>query len=187
VALEGEALHVLARAAPLLRDHLGGAELRDLLRAVAREPALRRRERIREAVRLAGQHRRRDGDEAHALYAAGDDQVAGAAQHRLRREVRGLLRRAALAVDRRAGHLVGETRRQPAGASDVAGLGPDRVDAAEDDVLDGVRIDARARDERREHVRAEIGRMHQAQAALLPPDRRPHGIDDVRFSHLDLR
>src|SRR5690606_35160205 len=40
VALEREALHVLARDAPLLGDHLGAAELRHLARSVARHPAL---------------------------------------------------------------------------------------------------------------------------------------------------
>ena len=62
VALERERLHVVARDVPLLGDHLGAAELRHLLRAVARDPALRAGERIGEAERLAGDHRRRDRD-----------------------------------------------------------------------------------------------------------------------------
>ena len=76
VALEREALHVLARDVPLLGDHLGAAELRHLLRAVARDPALRARERIREAERLRERHRRRDRDRAHVLHAARDDEIA---------------------------------------------------------------------------------------------------------------
>jgi hypothetical protein len=42
VALECVALHVLARDLPMLRDHLGGAELRDFLRAIALAPAFAR-------------------------------------------------------------------------------------------------------------------------------------------------
>jgi hypothetical protein len=88
------------------------------------EPPLRGRERIAKPYASPASIAGRDRDQAHALHAAGDDQVAGAAQHRLRGEVRRLLRRAALAVDRGAGHLVGQARREPAGARDVAGLGP---------------------------------------------------------------
>src|SRR5690554_7219506 len=46
-------------------------------------------------------------------------------------EVHGLLGGAALAVDRRAGHVLGEARRQPAGAGDVAGLAADGVRSEE--------------------------------------------------------
>ena len=60
----------------------------------------------------------------------------------------GLLRRAALAVDGGAGHVLGQAGGQPAGAGDVAGLAADGVDAAEHDVLDRARVDAGAVDER---------------------------------------
>ena len=106
---------------------------------------------------------------AHVLHAAGDDQVGGAAHHGLGGEVHGLLRRAALAVDGGAGHLVGQAGGEPAGAGDVAGLRADRVDAAEDHVLDRGRIDAGALDQRLERVRAEVGRVHLAQAAAASP------------------
>jgi hypothetical protein len=55
-------------------------------------------------VRLARQHRRSDRDLAHVLHAARDDEVLRPAHHALRREVHGLLRRAALPVDRRSRH-----------------------------------------------------------------------------------
>ena len=71
-----------------------------------------------------------------------DDDVAGAAHHRLGGEVDGLLGGATLAVDRRSRHLVGEAGDEPAGAGNVARLRSDGVDAAEDDIFDGVRIDA---------------------------------------------
>ena len=106
---------------PLLGDHLGAAELRDLLRAVARHPALRARERIGEAERLRQRHRRRDRDHAHVLHAAGDDEVAGAAHHGLRGEVHGLLRRAALAVDR---HARARRSGSPAASQQVRAMSP---------------------------------------------------------------
>ena len=59
----------------------------------------------------------------------------------------GLLGRAALPVDRRARDLVGQAGGEPARARDVAGLRADRVDAAEDDVLDRRRVDVGAIDE----------------------------------------
>ena len=58
VALEGEGLHVLAGDVPLLGDHLGRAELADLLVAVALDPARRLGERVGEAELLADEHRR---------------------------------------------------------------------------------------------------------------------------------
>ena len=112
VRLDRERLHVVARDVPLLGDHLGAAELRDLLRAVARFPARRARERVVEPVLLAREHRRADRDRAHVLHAARDDEVARARHHRLGGEVHRLLRRPALAVDRRARHFVGVARRR---------------------------------------------------------------------------
>ena len=93
---------------------------------------------------------------------------------RLRGEVHGLLRRAALAVDGRAGHLVGEAGGEPAGARDVAGLGADGVDAAEDHVVDGGGIDAGcARRARRMRVGAEVGGVDLARGRR---SRRPTGV-----------
>ena len=70
VRLDRERLHVLAGDVPLLGDHLGRAELADLLRAVAGHPTLGPRERVVEAELLADEHRRRDGDLRHLLHAA---------------------------------------------------------------------------------------------------------------------
>ena len=122
------------------------AELADLLVAVAGDPAGGGAERVGEAELLADDHRRRDRDLRHVLHAAGDDEVLGAAHDALGGEVHGLLRRAALAVDGGAGHVLGEPGHEPRGAGDVAGLAADGVDAAEHDVLDGARVDAGAVD-----------------------------------------
>ena len=86
---------------------------------------------------------------------------------RLGGEVHGLLGRAALAVDGRAGHVLGQAGGEPAGAGDVAGLGADRVDVAEDDVVDRAgsmpvrSISALMR------VGAEVGRVDGARARRL--------------------
>ena len=112
--------------------------------AVALHPALGAGERVVEAEVAGEGHRRADRDHRHLLHAAGDDHVVHAGHHRLGGEVDGLLGRAALPVDGRAGHVLGEVGGQPAGAGDVAGLPADGVDAAVDHVLDRARVDAGA-------------------------------------------
>src|SRR3546814_17262907 len=57
---------------------------------------------IAEPQRLGGEHRRRDRDLRHGLHATGDHYILGAAHHRLRGEVHGLLRGTALAEIGRA-------------------------------------------------------------------------------------
>ena len=184
MTLERERLHVVAGHVPLLGDHLRGAELRHLLGAVAGLPSLRTGEGVLEPERLGGDHRRADRDHAHVLHAARDDEVGRAAHHGLRREVHGLLARAALAVDRRARYLVGEPGREPAGAGDVAGLRTDRVDATEDHVVDRRGIDPGALDELADRVGTEIGRMHAGQTAALAADGCAYRVDDECLGHL---
>ena len=179
MALQRELLHLGAADVPLVGDHLGRAELADLLIAIAGPPAGRAAEGVGEAIGLAGQHGRRDRDGVHVLHAAGDDQILGSAHHALGREMHRLLGRAALAVDGHAGDVFGQARRQPAGTGDVAGLRTDGVAAAEDHVLDGAGIDPDARHQGRQDVGAQIGRMDVSQSALLAPDRGADGVDDI--------
>lgn len=113
----------------------------------------------------------------------GDDEVLCPGQHGLRREVHGLLRGAALPVHRHPRHLLGQPRRQPAGPRDVPGLRPHGVEAAEDDVLDGGRVDPGPRDQLLQHVRAEIGRVDRAQSSPASPDGRTDRFDDVGLGH----
>ena len=94
------------------------------------------------------------------------------------------MRRAALPVDRRARDLLGQPRRQPARAGDVPRLRADGVDAAEQHVLHRRGVDVAARHERLQHVGAEVGGMHLAQAAAALADRAPYGVDDVGLTHL---
>jgi hypothetical protein len=70
----------------------------------------------------------------------------------------------------------GTSSGRPAASQHVRAMSPacvaDRVDAAEDHVVDGGRVDARALDERLEHVRAHVGGMLCAEAT----PRRPTGV-----------
>ena len=72
---------------------------------------------------------------------------------------------------------------EPARAGDAPRLRTDRVDVAEHDVVDGVRIDTGALDQRGDPVRAEVGGMNLREAATTATDGRADGIDDERFGH----
>ena len=124
-----------------------------------------------------------DRDHAHVLHAAGDDEVHRPRHHGLGGELHGLLGGAALSVDRHAGDVLRQSGREPARAGDAARLRPDRVDVAEHDVVDGVRVDAGAFDERRDAVGAEVGGMDGGETAAAAADRCADGIDDERFRH----
>ena len=102
--LERERVELLARERPLLGDQLG----RDALRHEVGIPLVQPR---RRTGRLPSD-RRAHRHAAHALDAGRDHDVVRARDHTLRGEVDRLLRRAALPVDRRAGHGVGEAGRE---------------------------------------------------------------------------
>jgi len=51
------------------------------------------------------------------------------------------------------------------------------------DVVDGQRVGAGAGQQRRDDMRAEIGRVHAGQAAAAPADRGPDGVDQERLGH----
>src|SRR5947209_12112619 len=107
VALEGEAFVVLAAQIPLAGDHLGAAELRDFLVAETLQPTPASGPRVRAAERLARGEGAEDGELAHLLHAAGDDEVRGTAHDCLGGEVHGLLGGTALAIDGDTGHGFG--------------------------------------------------------------------------------
>ena len=79
---------------------------------------------------------------------------------------------------------LGETGGEPCGATDVAGLGADGVEAAVDDVLHGRRVDARALDQRLQRVGPEVGGVHVGETAATPPNGRADGVDDVGLRHV---
>ena len=143
VAGQGEVLHRLAGDVPLLGDHLGPGEL-------GRRPGCRSDRPIRSSRGTGFSNPRGsaggpcvgDGHHGHVLNPTGHHQVVHPGHRRHRREAHGLLSRAALAIDGHPGYGLGEPGRQPAGPGNVAGIGPDVVEVAEDDVLDRGRIDS---------------------------------------------
>jgi hypothetical protein len=62
-------------------------------------------------------------------------------------------------------------------------LRADGVHAAEDDVIDRRRVDARAGQQRPDDVRAEIRRVRTGQPAATAADRRLDGIHQERLGH----
>ena len=82
------------------------------------------------------------------------------------------------------GDVFGQPGRQPAGAGDVAGLRADRVDAAEDHVLDRGRVDAGAVDQRLAATCApRSAGWTVRRPPLLPADRGADRFDDVGLGH----
>ncbi len=183
MAFERELLHLLAADVPLLGDHLRRAELRQRLGTVTLHPALGAGEGFVETEGLRGQHGGGDRDHAHVLDAASDDDVRRAAHDGLGGEVHGLLRGAALAVDGGAGNFLGQTGREPAGAGDVAGLGADGVDAAENNVLNGGGVYTRAGHQRRERMGAQVGRVNLGQTAVAPAHGGADGLYNISLLH----
>ena len=95
-----------------------------------------------------------------------------------------LLARSALTVDGDAGHLLRVTRREPGQSADVAGLSTDRVDTADDRVVDGGRIDIVAVEDAAERVDPEVDRVNPGQRAVALADGGTNGVDDVRLGHV---
>ena len=182
-------LHLLAGDVPLLGDQLRTAELRDLLVAVAVQPALGLVGGRGEPELLADDHRRRDRDLAHVLHAAGHDQIGGAGHDRLCAKGNGLLAGTALPVDGDTGHLFGIAGGQPRQPGDVAGLRSDGVDAAGDHVVDRAGVDVDAVEQAAPRRRSEVDGMHAGQRPVALADRGAHSVDDVRLrrhSHVSL-
>ena len=170
VGAHGELLHLSARDVPLLGHRLGADELADLAAAVAGRPTRRTAVRIVETQRLPCVGGRHDRHHAHVLHAAGDDEVHRPRHHGLGGELHRLLGRAALTIDRHAGDMLRQPSREPARAGDASRLRPDRVDVAEHDVVDRVRVDAGAFDERRDAVRSQVSGMDGGETAAATTD-----------------
>ena len=106
-------LHLLTRDVPLLSDQLRTTELRDLLIAVAVQPALGFVGGRGEPELLADDHGRRDGDLAHVLHATGQDQIRSTGQNRLCAKGNSLLAGTALTVHSDTGHFLWISGGQP--------------------------------------------------------------------------
>ena len=169
------AFHLLAADPPPGRDLLGAQSLMDEV-----EPFVQGR-----SVGVTGPvlGRRPDGHPAHRLDPAADDDVHGAGHDRLGGEVDGLLRRATLPVDRRAGHRVGEARSQGGVAPDVHGLLAHGHGAAHDDVLDEGGVQVVALDEGLERRGGEVHGVPARQLAVAPPHRGAYRVDDDGVGH----
>jgi hypothetical protein len=170
---DAEVVEVLPREAAADGDALGG---RVLVRQVD-VPVVGAR-----LARVA--HVRPQRHPAHRLDAAGDARADHAGVDEARDEVGGLLRRAALAVDRRAPGAVGEPGVQPGRTGDVerllAGLG----DAAPDHLLDPGRVETGALDHSALRGAQQFHGVQGRQDAAAAPDRGPHGLDDHRLTHV---
>src|SRR5690606_16784472 len=123
---------------------------------------------LRDEVRVASGDARAEGEGAggdggahggagHHLDAGGDDDVVGTGDDALRREVGGLLRGAALAVDGGGRDGLGEAGGEHGVAAHVQALVPDLHDAAHDHVVDQSRVEVVALHEGLEHLSAQVG------------------------------
>src|SRR5207302_8192546 len=179
--LRGELVEVLPAQPPLVGDHLRGEALVDQVVLLGQLG----RERRPGAVH----HRAAHGDAAHALDAGGDGDVADARGDQVGGEVHSLLRGPALAIDGGSGNLDGIAREQHRLATDVDRLLAHLGDTAEDDVLDGGRVDARAADHLTQDVRGEVDGVHLAQVAVLlvaATQRGAHRLHDDDIGHAGL-
>ena len=124
---------------------------------------------------------RRQRDVAHVLDTAADRDVVHAGRDERRREVHGLLRRPALAVDRRRRRLDRQARLQPRVAADVVRLLAVLLHAAGDHVLDEYRVDAGAidhLDERRPEQDVGMDVLVVALLRMPAPHRGADSLDD---------
>jgi hypothetical protein len=119
---------------------------------------------------------------AHVLDTAGDGDVDHAGGHQAGGQVGGLLRRAALRVDRGGRHGEGQAGGEPRGAGHVERLHADLADAPTDDLADLGRIDAGALDDRLERVGQQVDRVDGREAAVATPDGRADSFDDDDFA-----
>jgi hypothetical protein len=179
VGLQREAVELGARQLPAGGDELGADALRHQAVGVAGGDA--GAERVG-AGRDVGPHRHA----AHRLHAAGDDRVVGAGHDALGGEVHGLLGAAALAVDGRGRDRLGQPGGEHRVARGVHRLLGDLVDAAADDVVEALGVDARALDERAQRPGEQVDGVdgvQRALAGLAPADRGADGVDDHGFAH----
>jgi len=94
-----------------------------------------------------------------------------------------LLRGPALTVDRHARNGRRQARSEGGRPCDVAGLGADLIEASVDHVIDRRRVDPGTFDQRGDHVRAEISRVHLGESALAPTHGGTDSVDDVGLGH----
>ena len=131
----------------------------------------------------ARRHRRAHGRGGHDLHAGGDRDVVGPGDDALGREVGGLLRRAALAVDGGGGHRLGEAGGEDGVAADVEALVADLHHAAHDDVVDEGGIEVVALGELLEHLAGEVGGVPARELSVALAAGGADGVDDDGGGH----
>ena len=122
-------------------------------------------------------------DPAHRLDPTGDAGVDGIGADQVGHEVVGLLGRAALAVDRGGGDLVGQALAQPGRAGHVGSLLPGLGHASADDLLDVARIDPGPLDQLDLGVAEQLGGVESGQPAVALADRSADCFDDHWLGH----
>ena len=128
-------------------------------------------------------NRRSHRHSGHHLDTCCHHDVVRAGDHTLRREVRGLLTRAALPVDGRARNVFGPARREHRVAGDVGRLLADLHHTSHDDVVDHRRVEARALDEGVQRLGREVDGMPVLQLPVPPAERCPDRIHDHCVRH----
>ena len=170
-------VQVLARQSPHVGDHLGGKALGNQLIVVSGAHLL--------PEGLAGPLRERDAHRhpGHRLDAGGDNHVIGPGHHALRGEVRRLLARAALAVDRQARDRLRPTRSKNGVAADIEGLFTHLGYAAHDHVVDELGIQVGPFGQGLEGLGGQVRRMPVLQSSVPLAHRGADGVDDHGFRH----
>jgi hypothetical protein len=174
LALDRISVAVRAREAVFGRDQVGGDALRH-------EIGFDRNRRV-DRPRAAGGT---DADAAHRFDATANRHVVLAGHHLRRREVHRVETRGAEAVDLHARHAVAIARGDGRGARDVAARLADRIDAAENHVVDQRRVELVAVLDRGKRLGGEIerGDLVQRSIRLAAPARRANVIVDEGVGH----
>ena len=95
----------------------------------------------------------------------------------------GLLARAALPVDRGAGHRLRKTRGEHRITRDIVGLLADLSNAARDDVVDERRIQLGSLDDGLERVSQQVHRVPVFERAVAAAHGRSNSINNNGFAH----
>ena len=186
---EGERILVVARDVPALGDVLPRLAHRLprvplLVPRIREAPAERRvvHDAVAPRVRRVGlgRHQRRP---RHRLDASRDEEVAVPGDHRVARADDCGEPGRAQAVHGHPRDRLRQSRQQRREPSDVAVVLPGLVRAAEPDVLDLRRRDARALDGGRDRECGEVVGSHRRKPAAVPADRRSHRREDDRAAH----
>ena len=180
LAAQTECVHVVAGDVPLVGNEFGRDALwhEATLRCVASANCGAEWKPI-----LAVGHCRTHWHAGHHFDAGGNHDVVCASHDTLRREVRCLLRRTALAIDGGCGNRVGPACGQHSVTADVECLLAHLHHAAHHDVVDEAWIDAGAVDERLECLGGEIYRVPVLQLAITTAKRRSDCVDDDCVNH----